>query len=424
MAGKDLVVVQKDMRRLLVENKAAIKASASVHLDVDNLCRLAINQLRRNPYLANCSLPSILDCVIQSAETGMRLNGRDAHMVPFRRQGVLEAQFMPDYKGLCTAVKRGGEVEDVQAEIVYIREIEEGRFKMTSGSEPNIHHEPLLYGDKGEIAGAYASFFLANGRVHHEWMGVEELDKIRNQAKAKNGGKEGPAYREWPLEMMKKAPIRRGSKYFNLDDAALRAIELDNLAAAGKRSRMVAFETEGETPENIVDTEFEEVDLTEDIEFFWKTCADKGISKDDQLINEVLEKASQKHNKPIDEMVAEYGASFKIDDNLTEQFFDYYNKQKPPKKKEKAEENGKEEADGKSDKKEPEKMTKEQEELIEAFGKYGVNDVHVQKYVGKKPLEVWGADELKRGRDLNKRLSEGEDIGIIMEDFGQAELEL
>jgi recombinational DNA repair protein RecT len=75
---------------------------------------------------------------------------------------------------------------------------------------------------------------MDNGEIDVEFMGVDELQKIKDNAAKTRGGKPGPAYAEWEDQMYRKAPIRRLSKRLPLGDDFFLAAKADELAEIGE----------------------------------------------------------------------------------------------------------------------------------------------------------------------------------------------
>ena len=194
----------------------------------DVLIRLALWEFSQNEWLRKCSVDSIYASLIASAQLGLEPGSvkGEAYLVPFRGK----CQLIPGYRGLIKLALRSKAVKSVYAHVVYTAD----DFSIELGSEPSVTHRPYIDGDRGDIRGAYAVAKLESGAIDIEWMGVEELEKIRQGAANMRGGKDSPAYAEHEAEMYRKAPIRRLAKRLPLGDDFFQAAATDEAVEAGK----------------------------------------------------------------------------------------------------------------------------------------------------------------------------------------------
>jgi recombination protein RecT len=199
------------------------------------LIRLAVFEFAQNEWLRRCSPESIYGALILSAQMGLEPSGirGEAYLVPFKGKCTL----IPGWRGLVKLALRSKAVKSFYSHVVYERD----DFRVWLGSEPKIEHQPYLLGDRGELLCAYAVAHLENGSVDIEVMTMDELEKIRRNAAAARGGKEGPAYAEWEDQMYRKAPIRRLAKRLPLGDDFFLAAKADELSEAGEPEKINAY---------------------------------------------------------------------------------------------------------------------------------------------------------------------------------------
>jgi recombination protein RecT len=193
-------------------------------LDPASLVRFAMVEWTQSVQLQACTMESIYLALVACAQVGLEPSGikQEAFIVPFK--GV--ATFMPGWRGLIKLARRSGEVRSIRAHLVYSNDV----FQPYLGSDERVVHEPALR-DRGELIGAYALAKLANGEIEVEWMPMDELEKIR--ANAKRGTYESPGYRDWAEQMYRKAPIRRLCKRLPLGEDYFRAAHLDEVGETG-----------------------------------------------------------------------------------------------------------------------------------------------------------------------------------------------
>jgi phage RecT family recombinase len=157
--------------------------------------------------LRECSADSLMNSILQACVGGFRIGGPfpEAHLVPFKNKGVLEAQLIVDYRGVIQALCRGGAVTKVQPRSVYAGDF----FKLHYGTSERIEHEPALNpADQGNLIGVYVLFTLADGSVKFDYMSVPEIDASRAGSKARDA----KAWTDHYEQMAWKTVIKRGSK--------------------------------------------------------------------------------------------------------------------------------------------------------------------------------------------------------------------
>ena len=165
----------------------------------------------RETDLSDCSAKSIISCVIRAATHGFLL-GRDAHLLPFRsrRGGGKLATLVPNYFGVIRALERTGKVRKAFAHAVYTGD----RFQVDYLSDA-FHHEPCLDGPRGTLRCFYGCVLLKDGTRHVEVMTTEEVDRIRDRARAQD---EGPWTTDFEA-MARKTVLKRVAKYVQLTAA-------------------------------------------------------------------------------------------------------------------------------------------------------------------------------------------------------------
>lgn len=199
----------------------AMKEALPKHLDIDRFTRIAVTQLRTNPTLRECTVPSLLAAIMQCAQLGLEpgLLGH-AYLVPFnnRKAGVKEVQFVIGYKGLIDLARRSGNIESIAAHEV----CENDEFIFEYGLEEKLVHRPALTNrGKPYLYYAYAKFKGGGHQV--EVMPIEDIEKIRLRSKARDNGPWQTDYDE----MAKKTVIRRLAKYLPISIEVARAIAQD-----------------------------------------------------------------------------------------------------------------------------------------------------------------------------------------------------
>ncbi|MEH7514126.1 recombination protein RecT [Gottfriedia acidiceleris] len=155
---------------------------APKHFNTDRFQRIALSEIRKNPKLLECSIPSLMSAVLQSVKLGLEpgLFGQ-AYLIPYGK----EVQFQIGYKGLIELAQRSGRISKIQAREVY----EHDEFEVSYGIDDNITHKPKLDGNRGEVALYYAVAWFKDGGAQFEVMTKSDIEKHRDKfSKTKNFG--------------------------------------------------------------------------------------------------------------------------------------------------------------------------------------------------------------------------------------------
>jgi len=188
--------------------RIAIQKAAPKHADAERMIQAAMTATKINPKLLECEVTSFLNCVMQLSQYGLRLDGREAHLIPFKTTCTL----IVDYKGYVKMAYQSGMVKNIEAGVVY------------DGDEfdySTCHHTPWHWlperdktPDRGKIKGAFAIVEMVNGGIHRERLTDIEVNGIRARSKA---GRDGPWVTDFD-EMAKKSAFRRATKWIPISD--------------------------------------------------------------------------------------------------------------------------------------------------------------------------------------------------------------
>ncbi len=217
--------VQKDKLALVVEEVGKRSDQFDALVGSDNRERwmtVAIHALTQNSkVLKDCTPLSIVEAIRESAALNLSPTGLlgEGWILPYGDT----AKFMPGYRGYLKLLRNSGQIKIADAQIVYMND----DFAVRLGTDPSIHHVPVLYGEKsdageylqerGDYRGAYAWVRLTSGETMVEWMSYDDLMKIKSRSRA---GNDGPWVTD-PGEMMRKTPIRRIVKRLPLESMPL-----------------------------------------------------------------------------------------------------------------------------------------------------------------------------------------------------------
>jgi recombination protein RecT len=161
--------------------------------------------------------------MMSAAQLGLEPNTPlgQAYLIPYSNKGTMEVQFQIGYKGLIDLAYRSGEVELVQAHIVY----ENDEFVCEYGLEPKLVHKPADK-DRGEAVKVYAMFKTKSGGYGFDVMSMDDVR--RHAEKYSQAYKSG--FSPWKSnfeEMAKKTVLKRVLKYAPLKSDFVRAVVQD-----------------------------------------------------------------------------------------------------------------------------------------------------------------------------------------------------
>jgi recombination protein RecT len=220
---KQLTVQAKDkittIMGMLETRKGQFRDLLPKYLTPEKLFRVAQTAIAKSPQLLDCTPASLVIALMDAAQAGLEVNGRDAALVPYGKQ----CQFQPMYHGLVKQAVTEGVAKKIQARLVY----EHDDFELWFDPEPHIKHIPA-FADEGGVVGAYAYAVMPDGEVVIEFMNRRKLDHIKNKAKSRSG--------PWSTdeeEMYRKTPIKRLFKTLPIPDRLEYAIAVDNWNEAG-----------------------------------------------------------------------------------------------------------------------------------------------------------------------------------------------
>lgn len=203
----------------------ALKEVLPKHLTPERVIRLAQLAAQKNKALLNCTPESFATCVIVASQLGLEVNGPlgEAYLIPFGKECTL----IIGYRGLIGLMHRGGLIKQISAHCVYSNDV----FNIAMGTNPEIVHQPVPCGDRGEFVGAYAVATMPDGSTQFDYMTKEEILAIKGRSR---GGNSGPWVTDFS-EMARKTIVKRLSKYLPLSEqsALSAAIYADNLMEAG-----------------------------------------------------------------------------------------------------------------------------------------------------------------------------------------------
>lgn len=244
---------KKTMQQYVKAMEGEIKKALPSVITPERFTRMVLSAMSTNPKLTSCTPSSFLGAMMSAAQLGLEPNTPlgQAYILPYMNKGTLEAQFQLGYKGLIDLAYRSGEVEVVQAHIVY----ENDTFECEYGLEPKLTHTPADK-DRGKPIKVYAVFKTKSGGYGFEVM---SMDDVRNHA-SKYSKAYSSSFSPWKTnfeEMAKKTVLKKVLKYAPLKSDFVRGITQDETIKTEIADDMYSVPNEV-----VYETDFVEVDET------------------------------------------------------------------------------------------------------------------------------------------------------------------
>ena len=242
---------QKTMKDYIKMMEGEIAKALPSVITPDRFTRMTLSAISATPKLNECTPKSFLGAMMNAAQLGLEPNTPlgQAYILPYKNKDTMEAQFQIGYKGLIDLAYRSGEVELVQAHIVYAND----HFECEYGLEPKLTHKPAD-SNRGDPVKVYAVFKTKSGGYGFEVMSMED---VRTHA-AKYSKAYNSAYSPWKTnfeEMAKKTVLKKVLKYAPLKSDFVREVAQDETIKSSMDSDMSFVEDE-----TVYETDYVEVD--------------------------------------------------------------------------------------------------------------------------------------------------------------------
>ena len=199
MANTDLVEFVKQQESMFLERVCDDKVTFAAE------SQFAIQAFQGNKYLADTAqknIASLQNAIINVASIGISLNPANKHAYLVPRDGKICLDI--SYMGLLHLAMSTGSIMWGQCKLVYSNDQYQNQ-----GLDKSPMHSYSPFGDRGSVIGGYCTVKTPEGDYLTEEMSLDEIKKIEQSSKAKNG----PWKTHWN-EMARKTVVKRASKYW------------------------------------------------------------------------------------------------------------------------------------------------------------------------------------------------------------------
>lgn len=252
----------KTMKALVSSMEGEIAKALPSVITPERFTRMVFSTLSTIPKLNDCTPMSFLGAMMNAAQLGLEPNTPlgQAFILPYSNHGKMEAQFQIGYKGLIDLAYRSGEIEVIQAHVMY----ENDDISYEYGLEPKLTHKPAM-SDRGKAIGVYAMFKTKAGGYGFEVMSMEDV-KAHAEKYSKSYGSSFSPWKTNFEEMAKKTVLKKVLKYAPLKSDFVRQISEDGSIKSEISKDMYDVADTGDGIDDISDNavEFEDIETDSD----------------------------------------------------------------------------------------------------------------------------------------------------------------
>lgn len=229
MSNVQQLQVQKNPADLYANNVQTMLAArwkemqsiVSNALTPERIARVSLNEIRKNPQLAECEPVSFIAAILEAAALGLEPGSLgEVYFIPRnnRDKNYKEVCFQTGYKGEMTLVRRGGEVTKIAAHCVY----EGDDFEYELGFDEKLRHVPRASDlSDSKITHCYAICSLKSGEKQFICLTRSQLDVYRKKAQTDK------FWKDFFPAMCKKTAIRQLCKWLPKSPNEKRAVALE-----------------------------------------------------------------------------------------------------------------------------------------------------------------------------------------------------
>lgn len=197
--SNDLVQFVKEQEQMFVERLCDDKVKFATE------SQFAIQAFQGNKFLADTArknMVSLQNAIINVASIGISLNPANKHAYLVPRDGKICLDI--SYMGLLHLAMSTGSIMWGQCKLV----CENDQYQ-NQGLDKSPNHGYNAFTERGPVIGGYCTIKTPEGDYLTEEMSLDEIKKIEQSSKAKNG----PWKTHWS-EMARKTIVKRASKYW------------------------------------------------------------------------------------------------------------------------------------------------------------------------------------------------------------------
>lgn len=219
---------QNDFKAILTAQWPKIEAVMPAHMSANRLFQLAVSAYNQTPKLAECSVKSVLSCIMKCGALGLEPSAVDglgrAYILPYKngKTRTYEATFILGYRGIIDLARRSGQIDTIHAQAVYEGD-EFTYWEDETGQHFNWRPDRYAQHTPDALTDVYMTAHFKDGGRVIEHMTRAEVEKVRERSKAKDSG-------PWVTDfeaMALKSVVRKAAKWLPLSIEAQTAVAAD-----------------------------------------------------------------------------------------------------------------------------------------------------------------------------------------------------
>ena len=204
-------------------------------INIDKFTEVAIQAISSSPEVLEADKDSLYRACVASARRGLLPDKKEGAFIVFnsnvgtrdRPQYMKMVQFLPMVEGIIKEMTKAG----IRAYAVSVYANDAIRFWNDDAGQ-HVMHEPMVFGDRGEMVGVFAAATTADGRPYVEAMSIADVMRIaakskqcrlNNDASVALGG-------TWKTDferMSQKSPLHRLRKRLGIADDLEEMTDID-----------------------------------------------------------------------------------------------------------------------------------------------------------------------------------------------------
>jgi len=142
--------VEAEIRSAINECAQKLRDVGPDGYDIDKLATMAYYEVRNGRDLYRCTLSSFLSALYHCAQVGLYPGDRGhCYLIARKLKGIYNVQYQTGYQGYLELARRSGEIEKVEARIVY----EADEFDWDYGTESYVKHKPSPHPRPDQVEG-------------------------------------------------------------------------------------------------------------------------------------------------------------------------------------------------------------------------------------------------------------------------------
>lgn len=277
-------------------------------LTSERFVRTVLTEVRRNEGLTNCTVPSFMGAMMQSAQLGLEVGSTlgQAYLIPYydRNKKVTECQFQIGYKGWIILGARSGI-------LIESREVRQhDKFKFRFGTSPYLDHSWDATTDRGELVCFYGTATMPDGRMRFHVMSIPEIHERRDRSAAVKAGVNTPWKTDYDA-MCRKTVIRAMVPQLPMSPELNSALAVDEATLTQDRKG----EIRPNFPEAIDVQPLQPGDME---------ISTTPLSEEKEILTEVIGQIEDPNQRLACSafIASRYGSVFDMDDNLVQEATD------------------------------------------------------------------------------------------------------